>query len=49
MNPFQGNLSFTGRDLLAVFFLLAFCCSLFRDTLAGHDLIGIDFIEFYSP
>jgi len=48
-NPFQGNLSFTRRDLLAVFFLVAFCCTLFRDTLLGHNLIGIDFIEFYLP
>ena len=48
-NPFQGNLSFTRRDLLAVSFLLAFCCYLFRDILGGYKLIGIDFIEFYLP
>jgi hypothetical protein len=40
---------FTRRDLLAVSVLLAFCCYLFRDTLAGYKLIGIDFIEFYLP
>ena len=48
-NPFQGYLSFTRRDLLAVSFLLAFCCYLFRDILGGYKLIGIDFIEFYLP